>query len=245
VVRESSDHEAIPITALADALRDEGEVLVTPIGDVPRLAAHLAQATHSPDLMLSDGARATLVRADLGGDAAASRVVEAYMPFRTIFDVVWSGRRHVIMGAAQIDRHGNQNIAAIGDWRAPRAQLLGLRGAPGNVINHAVSYWIPEHTRRVFVPEVDVVSGPGHDRIAALGAGGRFHRLHVVVTNLATLDFATPDRTMRLRSLHPGVELAEVLDHTGFELTVPNDVPLTRQPTDVELQALADLATRW
>ena len=227
--------EAIYITALADGLRDEGEVLVTPIGEIPSRAAHLAQATHSPDLMLSDGSRAALIRVDPQG----GRVVEAYMPFRTIFDVVWSGRRHVIMGAAQIDRHGNQNIAAIGDWRAPRAQLLGLRGAPGNVINHAVSYWIPEHTRRVFVPKVDVVSGPGYDRVASLGVTGRFHRLHIVVTNLATLDFATPDRTMRLRSLHPGIELAEVLDHTGFALTVPEQVPVTRNPTDAELHTLS------
>ncbi|MEO8697389.1 MAG: CoA-transferase [Acidimicrobiales bacterium] len=227
--------ESIYITALADGLRDQGEILVTPIGEIPSAAARLAQATHSPDLMLSDGSRAVLIRTDSDG----ARVVEAYMPFRSIFDVVWSGRRHVIMGAAQIDRHGNQNIAAIGDWRAPQVQLLGLRGAPGNVINHAVSYWIPEHTRRVFVPKVDVVSGPGYDRIASLGVGGRFHRLHVVVTNLATLDFATPDRTMQLRSLHPGVVLSEVLDNTGFTLTVPTDVPTTRLPTETERRFLS------
>jgi acyl CoA:acetate/3-ketoacid CoA transferase beta subunit len=227
--------ESIYITALADGLRDQGEILVTPIGDIPNAAAHLAQATHSPDLMLSDGRRAALIRTDPTGE----EIVEAYMPFRSIFDVVWSGRRHVIMGAAQIDRHGNQNIAAIGDWRAPRVQLLGLRGAPGNVINHAVSYWIPDHTRRVFVPKVDVVSGPGYDRIASLGVGGRFHRLHVVVTNLAILDFATPDRTMRLRSLHPGVTLSEVLDNTGFRLTIPTHVPMTRYPTDTETRFLA------
>jgi acyl CoA:acetate/3-ketoacid CoA transferase beta subunit len=229
--------ESIYITALADGLRDQGEILVTPIGDIPNAAAHLAQATHSPDLMLSDGRRAALIRTDPTGE----EIVEAYMPFRSIFDVVWSGRRHVIMGAAQIDRHGNQNIAAIGDWRAPRVQLLGLRGAPGNVINHAVSYWIPDHTRRVFVPKVDVVSGPGYDRIASLGVGGRFHHLQVVVTNLAILDFATPDRTMRLRSLHPGVTLSEILDNTGFTLTVPTHVPTTRYPTDTERRFLSRL----
>jgi acyl CoA:acetate/3-ketoacid CoA transferase beta subunit len=229
--------ESIYITALADGLRDQGEIVVTPIGDIPNAAAHLAQATHSPDLMLSDGRRAALIRTDPTGE----EIVEAHMPFRSIFDVVWSGRRHVIMGAAQIDRHGNQNIAAIGDWRAPRVQLLGLRGAPGNVINHAVSYWIPDHTRRVFVPKVDVVSGPGYDRIASLGVGGRFHRLHVVVTNLAILDFATPDRTMRLRSLHPGVTLSEILDNTGFTLTVPTHVPTTRYPTDTERRFLSRL----
>ena len=29
-----------------------------------------------------------------------------------------------MMGAAQIDRFGNQNISCIGDWKRPKAQLL-------------------------------------------------------------------------------------------------------------------------
>ena len=52
-----------------------------------------------------------------------------------MFDWVWWGRRHVMMGATQVDRYGNQNIAAIGDYAKPKVQLLGYRGAPGNTIN--------------------------------------------------------------------------------------------------------------
>ena len=87
-----------------------------------------------------------------------------------MFDVVWSGRRHVMMGASQIDRYGNQNFAFIGAWDQPKAQLLGFRGAPGNTIQNTTSYWIPNHSPRVFVEKVDVVSGVGYDRAAALGA---------------------------------------------------------------------------
>ena len=68
-----------------------------------------------------------------------------------MFDVVWSGRRHVIMGGCQLDAYGNQNFAAIGDMKRPKAQLLGMRGAPGNTINNKTSYWIPNHSPRVFV----------------------------------------------------------------------------------------------
>ena len=46
-----------------------------------------------------------------------------------------------------------------------------------------------------------------------------------MVTNLAVLDFLNPDHAMRLRSVHPGVEVADVLAATGFELVVPDDVP--------------------
>ena len=94
-----------------------------------------------------------------------------------------------MMGAAQIDRNGNQNISCIGDWKRPKAQLLGVRGAPGNTVNHPVSYWILRHSPRVFVSGVDMICGVGYDR----GDPGP-HELRVVVTNLAVLDFGTPER---------------------------------------------------
>jgi hypothetical protein len=40
---------------------------------------------------------------------------------------------------------------------------------------------------------------------------------------------------MRLRSVHPGVEVAQVVAATGFPLAVPDQVPVTRWPTDEEL----------
>ena len=220
-------HE-VCIAALADAFRGDGEILASGIGVLPSIAAKLARATFAPDLMLTDGV-ATLVEAD--------GTPSGWMPYRAIFDLVWSGRRHVIMGASQIDRFGNQNIAAIGDPRKPKAQLLGMRGAPGNTINHPTSYWIPSHSRRSFVARVDVVSGVGYDRAKQIGA--RFHEIRRVVTDLCVLDFATPDRSMRLASVHPGVAVADVIEKTGFTLHVTEPVATTRLPTDEECALIA------
>jgi acyl CoA:acetate/3-ketoacid CoA transferase beta subunit len=138
-----------------------------------------------------------------------------------------------MMGAAQLDRYGNQNISAIGDWAKPKAQLLGVRGAPGNTINHPVSYWVGKHSTRVFVEHVDLVSGIGYDRAARLGAP--FHEIRLVVTDKAVLDFDTADRSMRLRSAHRGVSADEVRALTGFPLVVPADLAVTPEPTEVEL----------
>jgi acyl CoA:acetate/3-ketoacid CoA transferase beta subunit len=147
-----------------------------------------------------------------------------------------------MMGATQIDRYGNQNIASIGPLGAPKVQLLGFRGAPGNTINCATSYWVPNHSPKVFVEKVDVVTGLGYDRAAELGpTAARFHRLPRVVTNLATFDFDTPDHAMRLRSVHPGVTVDDVVGATGFELVVPDDVPESRLPTEEELVLLRDV----
>ena len=206
------------VVACAEAWRGDGAILASPMGLIPSLGARLARLTFAPDLLLTDG-EAYLV--DENGQ------VEGWLPYRQVFTMLAAGRRHVMMGAAQIDRYGNQNISCIGDWRRPRAQLLGVRGAPGNTVNHPVSYWVPRHSPRVFTGHVDLVCGVGYDRGAA--------ELRVVVTNLAVLDFGTPERVMRLRSVHPGVRVADVVAATGFPLAVPDQVPVTRMPTAAEL----------
>ena len=239
--------DEICLVALAEAFRGDGELLCHPMGPFPVAAGRLARASFEPDLMLTDTiAYAVVGTPPLGaivGDPAADEglVVEGYLPFRTVFDQIWSGHRHVVMGASQMDRYGNQNFAAIGDYRRPKAQLLGLRGAPGNVINHTTSYWIPNQAR-TFVESVDVVSGPGYDRVAALPEpSGRFHGIRRVVTDLAAYDFETPERTMRLRSIHPGVTIDDVLAATPFELTVPDDVAGSRLPTAEELHLIRNV----
>jgi acyl CoA:acetate/3-ketoacid CoA transferase beta subunit len=215
------------VVACAELFRGAGEILASPMGFVPALGARLARLTFEPDLLLSDG-EAYLLTPD--------RVVEGWLPFRQVFDVVASGRRHVVMGANQVDRYGNQNISAIGPHDQPKRQLLGVRGAPGNTVNHRTSYWVPRHSPRVFVPAVDVVSGVGHDR----AKGMPFHDVYRVVTNLAVLDFGTPDGSMRLVSVHPGVSVDDVVAQTGFPLAV-DDVTETRQPTGEELALLREL----
>jgi hypothetical protein len=93
----------------------------------------------------------------------------------------------------------------------------------------------------VFVPAVDVVSGIGYDRAAELGDAARFHDIVRVVTNLCVLDFATPDHRMRLRSVHPGVTVDDVVAATGFELVIDDSVPESRVPDDDEVKLIRDV----
>jgi acyl CoA:acetate/3-ketoacid CoA transferase beta subunit len=225
--------------ACAEVFRGDGEVMASAFGTAPALGARLARLTFAPDLVLTDGDAALVVGAPPLGAAADSMVLESHMPYRKVFDVVWSGRRNLIMMASQIDRTGNQNISAIGDWSRPRSQLIGVRGAPGNTINHPTSYWVPNHSTRSFVEQVDVVSGVGYRRAEAAGPSAtRFHEIRRVVSNLGVFDFETPDRVMRLRSRHPGVTVDEIAAATGFELVIPPEVPETRLPTPEELDLI-------
>ena len=229
----------ICVVACAEAWRGDGAILASPMGIIPTLGARLAQLTFEPDLLLTDG-EATLVRPAMGADSD-ERVAEGWLPFREVFTMLAAGKRHVMMGAAQLDQFGNQNISCIGDWARPRAQLLGVRGAPGNTVNHPVSYWVPGHSRRVFVDRVDMASGVGYDRARGLsGRTAEFHELRCVVTNLAVLDFGGPDHSMRLRSAHPGVSVSDVAEATGFLLAAPYQVPQTRLPTAAELTLIRE-----
>jgi acyl CoA:acetate/3-ketoacid CoA transferase beta subunit len=178
----------------------------------------------------------------MGAGPEVERLAEAWLPFGKMFDIVWSGRRHVMMGATQVDRFGNQNIACIGPWVKPKAQLLGVRGAPGNTVNNPTSYWVPQHSTRVFVEQVDCVSGVGYDRAPAAGASAtEHHEIRRVVSNLGVFDFETEDGVMRLRSLHPGVSVDDVTSATSFPLVVPDDVPESRAPTDEDLRLLREV----
>ena len=232
------------VIAVAEAFRGDGEIMASPFGTIPAIGARLAKLSFEPDLLLTDGV-ASIVANVLPVGAAADGpkpIVEGWMPFSRVFDTLWSGRRHVMMGASQVDRFGNQNLACIAPFEKPTVALIGMRGSPGNTLNHRTSYWVPAHSPRVFVEKVDVVCGLGYDRAAQLDEqSARFHDVQQVISDLGVFDFRTPDHRMRIASLHHGVEGAQVVEATGFELVMTDPVPETRAPTNEELRLIRQI----
>lgn len=231
----------ICVAACADAWSESGEVLAHAVGLVPSIGARLARLTTAPDLVLNDG-EAFLMHEPppVGRTASAGGVIEGWAPFRRIFEILATGRRHSMMGASQIDQSGNQNISLIGDWNKPKRQLIGVRGAPGNTANHRVDYWIAKHSKRIFVESVDLVSGVGNDRARAENGGGlKHHHLGVVITDLAVLGYG-PDGRITVRSVHPGVTHEQVQEATGFTLDFSGAVE-TRTPGAEELRLIHEV----
>jgi glutaconate CoA-transferase subunit B len=240
------------ICASAAAFKNDGEVLVTGIGTLPRIAASLAMKTTNPDIMMTDSEAWLLSEPNAvsGRSVDSPKACEMWMGFSRIFDNVWSGQRHALVGPTQVDRFGQSNISALGsDYNKPKVQMLGVRGFPGNSISHANSFFIPSHSKRVFVEgECDVVSSIGYnpDR---LPRGYSFDDIDIrlVISNLCVMDWRGPNRQARVVSLHPGVSLEEVLDNTGFELAVADNIGETSAPTMQQMaiiQALDPLNTR-
>jgi len=229
--------------ACAELFRGDGEIMISPMTPTAAVGARLARATFEPEILLTDGMAEIMAGNWAVGTKPDPKNREGYMPFRLVFDTLWWGKRHVVMGASQIDKYGNQNISAIGDdYQKPKAQLVGVRGAPSNTIYHTTSYVVPNHSVRTFVESVDVVSGVGYDNIKKLHPASQTrHEIRAVISNLGVFDFQTEDNRMRIRSLHPGVTVEEVVEATGFELVIPDDIPTTREPTAEEIRLLNEV----
>ena len=232
------------IVAASEAWRDNGEVLASGIGVIPRLGASLAKLTHTPELLMTDS-EAYLVSepVPLGPRGDYLPRYEGYLPFDRVFECVWGGRRHAMIGPTQIDRWGQSNLSVVGDYAKPKAAMLGVRGLPGNSLCHINSMFVPQHSARVFVAgEVDMVSGVGYRRERFDDeASMRFIDLRRIVTDLCVLDFeGRADNglpAIRVRSLHPGVSFDQVQAATGFPLQRASELGETALP-DAEQLAL-------
>ena len=223
------------VVACAELFRGAGEILVSPMTTMVSIGARLARLTFAPEILLTDGEARLLADTPALG---ASGAIEGWMPFGRVFETLAWGRRHVVMGANQIDRFGNQNLSAFGSLQHPTRQMFGVRGAPGNTINHTTSYWVGNHSPRVFCDTVDVVCGIGWDKVDPANPAYRFVDVDRVVTNLGVFDFGGPGNTMRARSLHPGITAQQVQENTAFDVHGLDEADRTRPPTGDELDLI-------
>jgi glutaconate CoA-transferase subunit B len=179
-------------------------------------------------------------------DHRMSRFAEAVIIHNDIFDNPRLTSTVFFVGGIQIDRYGNTNLIGIGDDYAK----LRLRG-PGSLgtissAHYCNRYYLytPSHDPRVLVERCDYISvfghGDGGDHRARLGLDQYNGGPSALVTPLAILDFETDDHRMRIRSVHPGVTASQVQAATGFELVVPDDLPVTAEPTLEQLRLLRE-----
>ena len=229
----------ICISAASKAWKDDGEILATGIGLIPRIAAGLAKLTHNPDLMMTDGETYLISEpAPMGKRDSSSDLVEGYMSYARVFENLWGGKRHAMVTPTQIDSYAQTNISAIGDYDSPKVQLLGVRGFPGNSINHKNSIFIPNHSIKTFVQgEVDMVSSMGYKNHKL--SNGKFE-IKLVVTNLGVFDFNGENNNLQLLSLHPGVSIDNVIENTGFDVNIKSD-EVTQMPTSDELACIREV----
>jgi glutaconate CoA-transferase, subunit B len=243
----SATPEETMIVNAARELRD-GQVCLVGVGP-PNAATNLARRLHAPDCVLvyesgAIGAKPLRLPLSIGDDDLAATADEL-VSVPEIFNYwVAAGRIDVgFLGAAQIDRFANINTTVIGTYEEPKVRLPGAGGAPEIAAASREVVVIVRHSRRTFVERLDFVTSVGHrangQRRADLGFPGAGPS--VVITDLAVLRPNSDDRELELTALHPGVELDQVREATGWDLRVRDPLETTEPVSARELSVLREL----
>ena len=233
--------------AASRALADR-QVCFVGIG-LPSTACNLARATHAPGLVLiyesgCIGAKPSRLPLSIG-DGELAETADTVVPVAEIFNYwLQAGRVDVgFLGAAQLDRRGNLNSTVIGDYDHPSVRLPGAGGAPEIASAAKEVYVMIRQSRRSFVERLDFRTsvgfgdGPGDRERLGLRGGG----LRKVFTDLGILAPDPGTAELVLTHLHPGVELSQARDATGWDLRVAADLARTEPPDATELVELRRL----
>ncbi len=144
------------------------------------------------------------------------------------------------LGAAQVDKYGNINSTSIGDHYTPTTRLPGSGGAHDVAVGGQKFVIMTRHERSKLVEKLDYRTSPGfitggRSREAlGLPGGGPC----AIVTDLGTLKPDPISREFVLSRLHPYSTVAEVREHTGWDLKVSKDLEESASPSAVELDVL-------
>lgn len=229
-------------------LRD-GQVCFVGIG-LPSEAANLARLTHAPNVILIYESGTIATRPEVLplsiGDGELAEQADLVVSVPEIF-AYWlqAGRVDVgFLGAAQIDRYGNLNSTVIGDYDDPKVRLPGAGGAPEIASSAGEVIVMLRHSARTFVPAVDFITSYGFGRDGEGREGHRGAGPAVVITDLGVLRPDPRDHELELVAIHPGVEVEQVKESTGWPLRVSEDLAITDAPTAEELRVLRDLVER-
>lgn len=235
------------LICLSSRVMEDGTTAFIGTG-IPMLAASLAQSMHAPNLVPIfefGGTGAILEKLPLAvGDM---RTYNKGIAASGICDIMETAQRGFVefgfLGGAQIDCYGNLNSTCIGDHSHPKVRLPGSGGGNdvGSFCWRTIAIMI--HDKRRFVEKIDFLTtpgflkGPGSREEAGLPANTGPYR---VVTNLCIMGYDEASKKMKLLSVNPGVAVQDVIDNTGFELLIADEITHNSPPTAEELKILRE-----
>ncbi|MDM8556428.1 CoA-transferase [Desulfococcaceae bacterium HSG7] len=170
------------------------------------------------------------------GSASNAGLLEA---FATMQNRITGDKVIAILGAAQIDRYGNLNTTAIGDYHNPDIRFSGSGGGcdVASFVPRCIAFM--QHEKRKFVEKLDYLTSPGQlqgggsREAAGLRPGG----VNVVITNMAVMRIDSASGEMYLDRYYPGVTPEIILDNMQFSVDV-SKAKQAKPPTETELTTL-------
>ncbi|MBI2198776.1 MAG: CoA synthetase [Candidatus Rokubacteria bacterium] len=235
---------------MARDLQDGENVVVGANLPVPRAGVLLAHLHHGPNMTIGLSATQTNLLKEpvlqpfkYNRDFRAARWAESYMQHHETFDSPKLMSDVFFVGGIQIDQFGNSNLIGVGtDYRRLRFRGPGAIGTT-TMTTYTKRYhlYLNSHDPRVLVERCDFITAFGWGRGGAdartkLGLPGGGPKY--CITPLCVFDFEEETKRMRLRSVHPGVTVEEVLARTGFAPIIAPRVPETEAPSADEMEIL-------
>lgn len=241
---------------VAREIRDEDKVVgVGLYSDIIQNGIFLANLTHASNVVYSIGGPFV----NFSGKKLPKHTI-TFLPWDYRFFQIAEGRvtghdellympghrkvcNVMFIGGLQIDKYGNINNHVIGDYYKPKLRSSGPIGLNTFALFCRRYYiFVRNHDKRTFVEEVDFITAPGFKNKYGDRKTWGLDRDNpgpcMVITPKALLDFDEKSRGMRLKSVHAGCTVEEVVENTGFQLIIPEKVPTTPPPTEEELSIL-------
>lgn len=225
----------------------DGRAYTLAVG-IPMVAARLAQLSHAPNFTIFWN---NLLSPKL--DEIPPYLTQDYLTkwpcaFQPVTcedknEMLASERFDVSFDSApQIDRFGNMNITAIGDYKKPKVRLVGCLAQPDHFAFVKRPIILTDLKRRTFIEKVDFITSVGYldGGDSRIRAGLRPYGPWKVITDKCILNFDNENKEMQLESLHPGVTLEEVLDHMGFRPRIPEKIATTMEPTKEQVRVIRE-----
>lgn len=243
---ESYTDRELMVAAAAREI-DDGDVAFVGMR-LPLIAFQVAVSTHAPDAI--SVFESGVVRDDPASDFLHTMCdlpnLDRALSTTSMIDIMSRLQRGEIdvgfLGGAEIDRYGNLNTTRVTSG-SREIRLPGSGGACDIACLSQRTVVLMAHEPRRFVERVTYNTSPGH------GAGGDWRARESVagggpetlVTTKATFGF-DHDGELYVKSLHPGVNLAEIADDFPWDLKTAAEVtddPIGRtEPPSVDVLEL-------
>jgi len=232
------------VASAAREIRDSEVVFVGM--RLPLIAFVVAKRTHAPNAvgLFENGVIRTTPAAELiytMADPPNILGATQCLDMLSVMSLLQSGRVHLgFLGAAEVDRYGNLNSTQV---RGPKG-LIRLPGSGGacDIASLAQRFVVLlDHDKQRLPERVSYITSPGN------GEGGNWRQRvglprggpSAVITTKAVLRF-NDDGEAYLASVHPGVSVDNVVNNTGWQLRVSDDLIQTPEPSAAELNAIRE-----
>ena len=239
------------MTIAASRALGNDDVCFVGIG-LPSAACNLARLSHAPDISLIYESGTLCTKPDVLplsiGDGELCETALTTVSVPEMFRYWLQGGRITLgfLGGAQIDRFGNLNSTAIGDYGKPKVRLPGSGGATEIATSCGKIFIVMRQGPRSFVRNLDFLTSLGHGRTGTerrhLGICTQGPAL--LVTDLCAMHPDAETKEFVVTSLHPGIEREQVRQNTGWRVRFAESVEVTAPPTAAELETLRDLHAR-